>query len=464
MAGSVTNRALRILQVNAYDVAGGAEKVAFDLFRSYRARGRQSWLAVGFKRSAEADVLSLRPDAPPDAWGLFCLALNDLLEPLARRAPGVWRVRDFLRKAAFAQRQLNTALGREHFYFPATRRLLSLPPQRPDVLHCHNLHGGYFDLRELPRLSRQAPLVLTLHDAWLLSGHCAHSFNCERWQSGCGHCPDLTIYPALQRDATAFNWRRKRGIYARSRLFIAAPSRWLMQKVERSMLAPGAAQMRVIPNGVDLTTFHPADKLAARVALNIPPQAAVLLIAANGIRQNQWKDYQTLRAAVARVAAQMPGRAVLFLGLGDDAPPERMGEAEVRFVPFQSEAATVARYYQAADVYVHAARADTFPNTVLEALACGTPVVATAVGGIPEQIRSLPESAEATGVLTPPGDAAALATAVARLLSDSALQTQLSRHAAADARQRFDFEREVSDYLAWYDEILARCQGRPCPQ
>src|SRR5207249_2562667 len=119
-------------------------------------------------------------------------------------------------------------LGREDFRFPGTRELLSLTPEPPDVFHAHNLHGGYFDLRLLPALSRRSPFVLTLHDAWLLSGHCAHSLDCERWLGGCGACPDLSLYPAVKRDATAQNWQQKRRIYADARLHVATPSRWLM--------------------------------------------------------------------------------------------------------------------------------------------------------------------------------------------------------------------------------------------
>src|SRR5204862_2786030 len=112
--------------------------------------------------------------------------------------------------------------------------------------------------------SHQVPLVLTLHDGWLLSGHCAHSLDCERWTIGCGHCPDLTLDPAIRRDATAYNWRRKHELFKNSRLYIATPSRWLMQKVERSMLATYVLGARIIPNGVDLPIFHPADQQAAR--------------------------------------------------------------------------------------------------------------------------------------------------------------------------------------------------------
>jgi glycosyltransferase involved in cell wall biosynthesis len=95
---------------------------------------------------------------------------------------------------------------------------------------------------------------------------------------------------------------------------------------------------------------------------------------------------------------------------------ERIGAAEVRFIPYQANQESVARYYEAADLYVHAAPADTFPNTILEALACGTPVVATAVGGIPEQVED-----GQTGFLVPVGNARALAERLTQLLSDHQL-------------------------------------------
>jgi glycosyltransferase involved in cell wall biosynthesis len=208
-------------------------------------------------------------------------------------------------------------------------------------------------------------------------------------------------------------------------------------------------EARVIPNGVDLAIFHPADKATARSVLGIPQEAKVLLFAANAVRQNVWKDYQAMHAAIALVAEQLHKQDVLFIALGEDAPAERIGRAEARFVAYQQDPQIVACYYQAADVYVHAARADTFPNTVLEALACGTPVVATAVGGIPEQIDDT-----RTGFLVAPGDAKALAARLAHLLSDDAYRRSMSAEAAQDASRRFDVRQQADLYLGWYRELL----------
>jgi glycosyltransferase involved in cell wall biosynthesis len=215
-------------------------------------------------------------------------------------------------------------------------------------------------------------------------------------------------------------------------------------------------EARVIPNGIDLAVFHPAgDRRGVRAGLGLPQDAKVLLFAANGIRRSLWRDFEMMRAAVARVAERIDGQSVLFLALGDDAPPERIGRAAVQFVPYQKDPKVVARYYQAADVYVHAARADTFPNVVLEALACGTPVVATAVGGIPEQIED-----GVTGFLVRPRDVNAMAEAIVRLLTDDAVRRQLGRNAAEDARTRFDLSRQAEEYTEWYREILENWQRR----
>jgi glycosyltransferase involved in cell wall biosynthesis len=306
-------------------------------------------------------------------------------------------------------------------------------------------------MRALAWLSNQVPVVLTLHDAWLLSGHCAHSFDCERWKIGCGQCPDLTIYPAIRRDATAYNWKRKQKIFAKSRLCVATPSQWLMRKVEQSMLFPAIVEARVIPNGVDLDVFHPGERQAVRARLGIPQDAKVLLVSAHGIRRNVWKDYQTMRAAVAMVAERLHRQRVVFLALGEDAPEERIGRAEVRFIPYQDDPHDVARYYQAADVYLHAARADTFPTSILEALACGRPVVATAVGGIPEQVEDT-----RTGFLVPAGAVKAMADRLAHLLSDDALRERMGAQAAEFACRRFDLCRQADTYLDWYQEIVSR--------
>jgi len=464
----MAERPLCILQVNTMDVAGGAEKVACNLLHEYRRRGHDAWLAVGHKRSDDPHVSVIRHGDPGGGWRRFWSDVQARLQSPAVRVPGAGWLARLARAVGRPRRILDGHRGLEDFGFPETWFLLGLTPRPPDILHCHNLHGSYFDLSALPWLAQQVPVFLTLHDAWLLSGHCAHSSECDRWTTGCGDCPDLSVYPSIRRDATAYNWRRKQAICAQSHLYVATPSRWLMRKVERSILKVAVAEARVIPNGVDLASFHPADRRRARAVLNIPQDARMLLFAANGIRHNPWKDYRTLRSAIALVAEHLCGQHVIFVALGDDAPAETIGRAEVRFVPYQKDSSTVASYYQAADLYTHAALTDTFPNTVLEALACGSPIVATAVGGVVEQVKGLriPDTPlqdpalnkflmdEATGLLVPARDADSMAAGIERLLKNESLRAQLGANAARDARDRFDLQRQADQYLAWYQDII----------
>jgi glycosyltransferase involved in cell wall biosynthesis len=406
---------VNVLQVSTSDRAGGAEGVALALHRGLRARGHEAWLAVGYRHTPEEGVLEI--------GGAGSRRRRALTDPLV--------LVDALR-------------GREDFRFPASRRVLALPPRPPDVLHVHNLHGGYFDLRALPELAGRVPTVATLHDAWLLTGHCAHPLDSDGWLRGCGRCPHLDTYPSLLRDGTAFNLARKRELYARTRLTVVTPSRWLMGLVERSVLAPAATRREVIPNGVDLALFAPGDREEARRELGVATDVPLLVFAAQGGRANEFKDYPTLAAALTRL--REPVEAV---ALGDPVPGRSgLGRASLRAVGTVGPA-ELARWLRAADLYVHPSRADTFPTGVLEALATGTPVVASRVGGIPEQVG------EETGELVEPGDPDALAAAVGRLLADPQRRARMSAAARSEAGSRFSLERQLDAYLALYAELAS---------
>jgi glycosyltransferase involved in cell wall biosynthesis len=226
-----------------------------------------------------------------------------------------------------------------------------------------------------------------------------------------------------------------------------------MKQVEQSMLAPAVVEARVIHNGVDLSVFQQADKQAARAALDLPQNLPILLFVGQGTHRNQFKDYATMENALRRFASRSDGQDVLFLCLGEEGTEKSFGKTRIRFVGYQKDLMKVAQFYQAADLYLHAARADTFPNVVLESLACGTPVVATAVGGIPEQIED-----GITGFLTPPADPEAMAARIEQILADSELRQGMGAKAAEDAHKRFSLDRQVEEHLVWFADIVSKWQ------
>lgn len=469
----MNQRSRDILQISTADRLGGAERVALNLHRAYRAAERDATLAVGRRYTNEPGVMEIRHDGAGSLWRRTMWRLHHAMQPHYGRSSIARRLARVSHQLAAPQGRRDEAAGQENFDYPGIWNLLNRLPAPPDVIQLHNLHGGYFDLRALPMLASRAPVVLTLHDAWLLAGHCAHSPGCERWQTGCGACPDLTIYPAIRRDATAENWRRKRDIFSQCRLHVATPSRWLMRQVERSMLWPAVSEARVIPNGVDTDVFTPGDRADARTALGLPHDAHVLLFAGLGATTNRFKDVATLRAAAERLAAMLAPsatgdcssspRPILFVVLGERHALEPITGAAIRCIPPEHEPSRVAQWYRAADLYVHASHADTFPNTVLEAQACGTPVVATAVGGIVEQVEPLAALPgivgspveRATGLLTPPGDAEAVARGIKKLLTDDALRRRLAVNGVKQIASRYRLVDQAHRYLDWFDALAA---------
>ena len=454
---------MRILQVSASDGGGGAHKIANALHGGYRARGHTSAMAVGTRTSHDPNVHEIPRGIPAPRWLAQRVAAR-LVRRASRYVPALrpWR-QALLAADPLAYLRAREA-GREFFEYPGSRTILDLPGFAPDIVHLHNLHHDYFDLRSLTTLSARVPLALSLHDEWTYTGHCAYTMGIERWRTGCVSCPDLGIHPAIQRDATHENWLAKKAIYEGSRLSVSAPSRWLLERAQDSILAGGAVDFRHIPNGIDQGVFRPADQAAARKLLRLPLDRHVLLFAANLLGKNPFKDYDTVAAAVEQVAATHH-RPLVLIALGGVGEVTRIGNAELRFLPYERDSRKVAAYYQAADLYLHAANADTFPTTVLEALSVGRPVIATAVGGIPEQVRSLaaiPGSwtgaaespATATGVLVAAHDAAGMAAATTALLADDELRDRLGRNAASDAAGRFGLDGQVDATLAWYADTI----------
>lgn len=443
---------MKVLQVNQQIGHGGAAGICMVLHNTLLAGGHKSAVLVGHQMRELPGVGTLDNDRYRSAWGRFWMAPARRLNKYSGRIRGAQRVSErWLPRLASSQRFWSWRTGHEDSDFPGTRHLLEQSPFVPDVLHLHNLHGDYFDLRELSRLSRAVPTIITLHDAWLLAGHCSHSFDCERWKTGCGSCPRLDITPALYRDGSAFNWQRKREIYQNSRLSLVCPSQWLADKVRQSILMPAANRLIVIPNGVDMSVFKPGDKAATRELLGWPQEAFIVMFAANGVRRSIWKDYPTMREAIHIAGEKVSSQPIRFLAIGESAPPEQAGVGKIEFLPYRD---SLTECYQAADVYLHAAKADTFPTTVIEALACGVPVVATAVGGIPEQI-----SEGETGFLVPAGDAAALAERLTCLAQSSELVRAMAAAASRDAADRFSLERMMSNYVQLYWEVIEQRAG-----
>jgi len=426
---------LKILSVSLSDGGGGAEGIALNLTQGYRSAGFDARLLVA-KKKTNFDWVDELP----------ARTTQGSLNPLGPR---------FLSNEIIA---LDQAEGFEDMNFPFTWDILKyLGESKEAVLHLHNLHGGYFDLRALPYLTQNVPTIWTLHDSWALTGHCAHSFDCTNWTTGCGNCPDLGIYPAITKDNTQRNFEVKRNAFSASRLHVVTPSRWLLERIQQSPMARHFSSAQVITQGVDLDLFHPSDKAACREELGIPRDAVVLLCAANGLGRNPWKDFSTLTTAVASLPAAKSGKKIIVVALGETQPPHHLGNAEVYYPGFITPPTQLTKYYQAADLFLHFAKIDTFPTVVLEALACGLPVIASNVGGIPEQIQSaitwrseggVVNTTGATGVLIDKGNVGQAIAAISFLIDNATARVEIGSNAARTTQTKFSRKGMIKFYSA----------------
>lgn len=439
------NKKMRILSLSFMDRGGGAEKVALNLHEFYRRIGHEARLLVRYKFAQSEDTFEINPYAYTSSWGPYWAQM----EKFVRRFPkfyGKYRIVDWIRRVAWPKRWLDSWRGIEDYNYPYSHYLVDHDGWLPDVIHAHNLHGDYFDLGALPNISREIPVIWTLHDTWALTGHCGYFLGCNGWLIGCGNCPDLRRPPALLRDGTSENWKRKKQIYATSKLAIATPSRWLMDKVDRSMLCPW--QRRVIPNGVNFDIYKPGERGQARRALNLPANSLIcVFISFSGSNPNPYKDYATVEQAVKRVSKLLSSAEIYFVCIGGE--KRDSSDSRWRYVGYLSDPYEVSLYYQAADLLLHAAHAEAFGKIVTEAMACGLPVVATAVGGISEQIKE-----GATGFLVPHGNSELMAHRIIQLKERPELCRNMGMAATAHARHAFNLEAQGEAYLQWFNELL----------
>ena len=441
---------MNILQVNFLDSRGGAAGAARSLHNVYPDLGHSAWMVVGHRLSDDNRIFHIdynsitQKHKTGKLFGYLRAALRRIggfeLDPNPPR---------FQNLVSACKKMV----GHEIYFNPNTKHILQVPPQIPDLIHAHNLHEKYFDLKYIPWLSRQLPFIVTLHDAWAFTGHCAHFIECQHWKAGCGQCPDLARPIALEKDGTRYNLEKKRRIYAKSALYVVTPSAWLMDQVEESILMEGCRLKRVIPNGIDLKVFYPDKKSKAREFLGLPQNSQIVLFVVSGaIKGNRWKDFDTIFEALKILDQTRKNKLeLLFIGLGSEENlRETQGNLEIRLLPYEKNPSTMAEYYRAADVYLHAAHIDNYPTVILEALACGTPVIATDVGGISEQIID-----GEVGYLVPKGDAALMAERTRQLISDPHLNRRFAKAAVLKANVRFGEQEMVDAYLDFYQQALS---------
>ncbi|MEL6455177.1 MAG: glycosyltransferase family 4 protein [Cyanobacteria bacterium J06623_5] len=324
-------------------------------------------------------------------------------------------------------------------------------PQHPffqaaTVLNFHNLHSDYFSYLALPKLTTLKPAVWTLHDMWSVTGHCAYSYHCTRWQTGCGNCPALAEEPMVARDATSLEWRLKAWAYGHAKLKIVAPSRWLKQQAAQGLLS--RFDIHHIPYGIDTQLYRPLDPQQCRAMLGISPGKRVLMFGAQSVI-NTRKGGDLLFEALKELPSDIKrDTALLTFGSGNSQQLKTLGMETIE-LGYVSSDRLKAMLYSAADIFVFPTRADNLPLVLQESLACGTPIVSFSVGGVPDMVRP-----GITGLLAKPADAADLREKILQLLADSTSRNRMRDRCREIALAEYTIELQRDRYIELYEQLL----------
>ena len=264
----------------------------------------------------------------------------------------------------------------------ATKKLLQVVDEfQPDLVNLHNIHGYYVHCGELFRYfaEKHIPVVWTFHDCWPFTGHCAYfdRVNCDKWKSGCYHCPQTGTYPASVLDNSAGNYARKKKLFTLpEKMTIVTPSDWLKNLVGESFLSKYPC--KTIHNGIDLSLYRPIPSDWKKEHI---PQGNKMLLGCAAI----WAPRKGLDDLLKIAEALGEGYTLVLVGLNEQqiaALPQ--GVIGIRRTESREE---LIKLYAAADVFVNASIEDNFPTVILEALACGTPVVTYDTGGSRESLN-----------------------------------------------------------------------------
>ena len=409
---------MKSVLLSTYDIQGGAARAAYRLHQGLQEIGVTSQVLVQNKTSDDSHVNGPR---------------SKLNKTIAFLRPGI----DGFPLALYRKRTGDRySLG----WLPENR-VQQINLIQSDIVNLHWVGSGFLRLENLRKIRQ--PIVWTMHDMWVFTGGCHYTDGCDRYLQKCGACPQLRSQFPM--DLSRWNWTRRERLFKELDLIIVAPSQWLVDCARESPLLRNCRVER-IPNGLNLIRYQPQNKVWVRSLLKLPQDKSLILFGAADAMSDRRKGFHLLAEALQKLGQMdwenKPEIVVFGASRGDldcGFPVHYLGTLQ--------DDLTLALAYSAADVFVAPSIQDNLPNTVLEAIACETPVVAFAIGGMPDLIES-----GQTGYLAQPFDTDDLARGIRWVLTTD---QPLGQRARQVAEQRFSLTTQAYAYRDLFESLLA---------
>ncbi len=315
----------------------------------------------------------------------------------------------------------------------------------PDVVNLHWINAGYLQIETLAKLNK--PLVWTLHDMWAFTGGCHYNQECDKYTASCGACPQLGS--KRDWDLSRWVWQRKAKAWKHLNLTIVTPSSWLAKCASSSSLFKDL-RVEIIPYGLDTEKYRPIERQVARELLRLPQDKQLVLFGSLKATSDKRKGFHLLQPALQELSQtgwQDKLELVIFGASRPENPPE-LG-FKTHYLGTLSDDLSLSLVYSAADVFVLPSLEDNLPNTVMEAISCGTPCVAFKIGGMPDMIEH-----EQNGYLAEPYQIDDLVQGIIWTLENEERHQKLSHRAREKAEREFALEIQARRYLSLFTKIL----------
>ena len=251
-----------------------------------------------------------------------------------------------------------------------------------DIIHLHLINNYMFNINLLPLMSKLKPIVWTLHDRWLLSGHCTHSFDCDKWKDKCGDCQYLDILFKMEKDNTAFNFEIKRDIIERSDISFIVASKWMYNKVKESSICKNK-KIYLIPFGINQNIFKPRDIVEAKKELGIDECSFVIMFRSD---KSEFKGLDIIKKSLEKIKSK--SKIVIITVFQKGLLEEFKDKYEIIEYGKVKDDYLLAKLYQACDIFLMPSKQEAFGMMAIEAMSCGKTVLALEGTALPDVINS----------------------------------------------------------------------------
>lgn len=422
---------MNILIVNTFDIFGGAARAAYRLHKGLIRIGMNAFMLVKEKQSQDEKVLRVIPQT--DESSLHQLEIIHTI------------TEDYIKN-----NRTDSSLGRFSLGYPGYDLTGAKIIKEVDLINLHWV-DGFLSVESISSLLELGkPIVWTLHDVNPFTGGCHYPAGCTLFKDDCRLCPQLIKDPY---NLPQFNLKSKISQFRDKNLTIVTPSKWMAKEAKHSAVFKHS-RVVVIPNSIETDIFTPQNKKQAKGKFDIAENTVTILTGASRWKPKR-KGFEEFLSAMKHCLDNKNFRNLVYenriflLCFGSPANAIKdMGIPYKSFGRVRSDP-LLSDIYNAADLFLLPSTEDNLPNTMVEAMSCGIPVIAFNTGGMPDMIRD-----GITGRLVPPGNTEVLAQAIIHLVFHPSERTKMGEESRRLIEGCYKLEDQAENYARLFKTLL----------